>query len=65
MLLLSFPGINIVSASEFAGEMGPIAYSPNDGAITGRAGLYPRVTRATRWTKPGPWSVAATARCGT
>ena len=41
VLLLSFPGINVVSAAAFAGEMGPIAPSPGDGAITGRAGLYP------------------------
>ena len=41
ILLLSFPGINVVSAAEFAGEMGPIANSPSDSAITGRAGLYP------------------------
>jgi transposase len=40
-LLLSFPGINVVTAAEFAGEMGPIANSPSDGAITGRAGIYP------------------------
>jgi transposase len=40
-LLLSLPGINVVSASEFAGEMGPIANYAHDGAITGRAGLYP------------------------
>jgi transposase len=41
VLLLSFPGINVVSAAEFAAEMGPIANSPSDAAITGRAGLYP------------------------
>ena len=41
VLLLSFPGINVVSAAEFAGEMGPISNSPGDGAITGRAGIYP------------------------
>src|SRR5207244_4122375 len=41
VLLLSFPGINVVTAAEFAGEMGPIRNSPSDGAITGRAGLYP------------------------
>jgi hypothetical protein len=41
VLLLSFPGINVVSAAEFAGEMGPIEHYPHDGAITGRAGLYP------------------------
>jgi transposase len=31
----------VVSAAEFAGEMGPIQNDPHDGAITGRAGLYP------------------------
>jgi transposase len=41
VLLLSFPGINVVSAAEFAGEMGPIRNTPRDDAITGRAGLYP------------------------
>jgi hypothetical protein len=41
VLLLSFPGINLVTAAEFAGEMGPIRNSPSDQAITGRAGLYP------------------------
>ncbi len=41
VLLLSFPGINVVSAAEFAGEMGPIQNYPSDGAITGRAGLVP------------------------
>jgi hypothetical protein len=41
VLLLSFPGINVVSAAEFAAEMGPIANSPSDAAITGRAGIYP------------------------
>jgi transposase len=41
VLLLSFPGINVVSAAELAGEMGPIANYPHEGAITGRAGLYP------------------------
>jgi transposase len=41
VLLLSWPGINVVSAAELAGEMGPIQYYPSDGAITGRAGLFP------------------------
>lgn len=41
VLLLSFVGINVVSAAEFAGEMGPIEHYPGDGAITGRAGLFP------------------------
>jgi transposase len=41
ILLLSFPGINVVSAADFAGEMGPIANYANARAITGRAGLFP------------------------
>jgi len=42
VLLMAFPGINVVSAAELAGEMGPIAHYGNSNAITGRAGLYPR-----------------------
>jgi transposase len=41
VLLLSFPGVHVVSAADFAGEMGPIANYLNAKAITGRAGLYP------------------------
>jgi transposase len=41
VLLLSIVGINVVSAAEFAGEMGPIERYPKARAITGRAGLYP------------------------
>lgn len=41
LLLLSIVGINVVSAAEFAGEMGPIEHYPKARAITGRAGLYP------------------------
>jgi hypothetical protein len=41
VLLLSIPGINVVSAADFAGEMGPIANYANHRAITGRAGLFP------------------------
>lgn len=39
--LLGIPGINVVSAAELAGEMGPMARYANANAITGRAGLYP------------------------
>jgi len=39
--LLAIPGINVVSAAELAGEMGPIARYANANAITGRSGLYP------------------------
>jgi transposase len=41
VLLLGIPGINVVSAAEFAGEMGPIGRYPKARSITGRAGLYP------------------------
>ena len=41
VLLLSIVGINVVSAAEYAGEMGPMANYANSRAITGRAGLYP------------------------
>jgi transposase len=41
ILLLSFPGINIVSAADYAGEMGPMDHYANPRCITGRAGLRP------------------------
>ena len=41
VLLLGIPGINVVSAAEFAGEMGPIKHYRSSRAITGRAGMYP------------------------
>lgn len=41
VLLMGIPGINVVSAAEFAGEMGPIERYPTARAITGRAGLFP------------------------
>lgn len=39
--LLMLPGINVVSAAELAGEMGPLDHYANANAITGRAGLFP------------------------
>jgi transposase len=41
VLLLSHPGINVVTASELAGEMGPIEHYAHAKAISGRAGLFP------------------------
>jgi transposase len=41
VLLLSHPGINVISAGEFAGEMGPILNYASHRSITGRAGLFP------------------------
>jgi transposase len=41
ILLLSFPGINVVSAADYAGEMGPMTDYAHHRCITGRAGLRP------------------------
>ena len=41
IILLSHPGINVVSAAELAGEMGPISHYASAKAICGRAGLFP------------------------
>jgi Transposase IS116/IS110/IS902 family len=41
LLLLSHPGINVVTASELAGEMGPREHYAHAKAISGRAGLFP------------------------
>ena len=41
VLLMSIPGINVISAAELAGEMGPMEHYANANAITGRAGLFP------------------------
>lgn len=41
VLLLSFPGVNVVSAADFAGEAGPIGNYASARTITGRAGLFP------------------------
>ena len=55
VLLLGCPGINVVSAAELAGEMGPIRYYPNSRAITGRAGLYPSRHQSDQVDRPnGP-----------
>lgn len=39
--LIAIPGINVVSAADLAGEMGPICNYANANAITGRCGLFP------------------------
>lgn len=41
VLLLSIPAINVVSAADLAGEMGPIDHYADANRITGRAGLVP------------------------
>src|SRR4029077_3830186 len=37
VLLLSIPGINVVSAADFAGEAGPMTDYPSHRALTGRS----------------------------
>jgi transposase len=41
LVLLSIPGLNVVTAAEFAAEAGPITAYTKARALTGRAGLYP------------------------
>ena len=41
VLLLAIPGINVVSAADVAGELGPIDFYAHANHITGRAGLMP------------------------
>lgn len=41
VLLLSVPGINVISAGEMAGEAGPIEHYASAAALNGRAGLFP------------------------
>lgn len=55
VLLLSFPGVNVVSAADFAGEAGPMAHYANAKAINGRAGLRPSRYQSDRVDRPnGP-----------
>ena len=64
VLLLSVRGINVVSAARLAGEAGPIEHYASARAINGRAGLYPRGTKATKSIMPTARSfVSATASC--
>lgn len=41
VLLLAFPGIQVVSASDYAAELGPITNYATSKSIAGRAGIYP------------------------
>jgi transposase len=41
IILLSFPGINVVSTADFGGEAGPMSNYATHKTITGRAGLFP------------------------
>jgi transposase len=59
ILLLSFPGVNVVSAADFAGEMGPIENYLTAKAITGRAGLFPSRYQSDQVDRPN----GALVRC--
>jgi transposase len=52
--LLAIPGINVTSAAELAGELGPICNYANANAITGRAGLFPSRHQSDRTDQSGP-----------
>ena len=52
--LLALPGINVVSAADLAGELGPIQHYANANAITGRAGLYPSRYQSDQTDQSGP-----------
>jgi len=55
VLLLSFPGINVVSAADFAGEAGPLEHYAGPRSITGRAGLRPTRYQSDQVDRPnGP-----------
>jgi hypothetical protein len=59
VLLLSFPGVNVVSAADFAGEMGPITNYLSAKSITGRAGLFPYRSQSDQVDRPN----GALVRC--
>ena len=54
ILLLALPGLNVVSAADLAGELGPIAHYANPNRITGRAGLAPSRYQSDQVDQHGP-----------
>jgi len=62
LLLLSHPGINVVSASDLAGELGPIEHYAHAKAITGRAGLFPARYQSDQTDASGPLARHRNAR---
>ena len=60
--LLAIPGINVASAAELAGEMGPISRYANANAITGRSGLYPSRHQSDQVDQQGPLVRSANRR---
>jgi transposase len=62
VLLMSIPGVNVVSAAEYAAEMGPICNYANARCITGRAGLYPSRHQSDQVDFSGPMVRCANRR---
>lgn len=62
ILLLSHPGINVVSAAELAGETGPIQHYASDKSITGRSGLFPSRYQSDKVDRGGSLSRFRNAR---
>ena len=62
VLLMSIPGVNVVSAAEYAAEMGPISNYANARCITGRAGLYPSRYQSDQVDQSGPMIKCANRR---
>jgi transposase len=62
ILLLSHPGINVVSGGEVAGETGPIEHYAHAKAITGRAGLFPSRYQSDEVDRDGPLAHLRNAR---
>jgi transposase len=62
VLLMSIPGVNVVSAAEYAAEMGPICNYANARCITGRAGLYPARYQSDQVDLSGPLIKCANRR---
>jgi transposase len=54
VLLLSIPGINVVSAADLAGEAGPISDYGNHRALSGRPGLCPCRYQSDQVDNAGP-----------
>ena len=60
VLLMSHPGINVVSAAELAAESGPIERYASAKSITGRAGLFPARYQSDGVDRVGHLSIAGT-----
>ena len=62
VLMMSIPGVNVVSAAEFAAEMGPICNYANARCITGRSGIYPSRHQSDQVDVAGPMVRCANRR---